>query len=345
MPPDIVDLDPPVAIRRKSDAGKCGTAILIAVSEMRPLRRKFSLLIRFLGPWHTPVIGLVLGFGYGVIENQLDIGGHGVPYGLVILHDIAEYLIPAALGAVGGLLINYVRRQARLNRSLSTQNTELQRQFFTQTLSAHILHELRNPLHNLAAVIEGWQQQFPKDEAAMLQRNLDRLRLVTEQLSRWHALDEALDLHEATPLRPWVAEFLADQVHPQLERLDIAIEHRVEPVTIHMHPLLVEQCLTTLLNNALEAASRGAPPRSVLLSARMSPERENRVEVELRNTGALYPEAVLAVQGGEPIRSPNGLGLGLVLVRRGLEQVGGLLRLENQDGQACTTLWIPGQCQ
>lgn len=312
---------------------------------MHPLSRKLSLLIRFFAPWHTPVIGMVLGFGYGGIEHLLDIGRGGGPYALVILHDIAEYLGPAALGGVVGLLINYVRRQARLNRSLSTQNTKLQRQFFTQTLSAHILHEIRNPLHNLAAVIEGWQQQFPKDEAAMLQRNLGRLKLVGEQLSRWHALDEALDLHEATPLRPWLAAFLTDQVRPQLQRLDIAIEHRVEPVAIHMHPLLAEQCFITLLNNALEAASRGTPPRSVVLSARMSPERENHVEVEIRNTGALYPEAVLAVQGGEPINSPNGLGLGLVLVRRGLEQVGGLLRLANQDGQACTTLWIPGQCQ
>jgi C4-dicarboxylate-specific signal transduction histidine kinase len=75
----------------------------------------------------------------------------------------------------------------------------------------------------------------------------------------------------------------------------------------------------------------------------MSLERENMVEAELRNSGARYPEAVLSVQANEPIHSTSGLGLGLVLVRRALEQVGGTIRLANQEDQACTTLWIPGQ--
>jgi len=294
-------------------------------------------------PWHVPVLGMALGLAYGIGEHLLDVQQDNGLRALAVFHDAVEYLLPVLLGATAGLLVNDVRRQARLNRSLSAQNARLQGQFLTQTLSAHILHEIRNPLHNLAAILESWPREAPEEEAAMLQRNLSRLTLVAEQLSRWNALDDSVDLHEPTPLRPWLEEFLADKVRPQLQQTDIAIEHRVEPVTARMHPLLLEQCFVTLLTNALEAAGQGDPPRSIVLSARMSPELDGQVEVEIRNSGPCYPDPVLAAQGSEPISNSRGLGLGLVLVRRALEQVGGSLRLANRDGRACTSLWIPAQ--
>ncbi len=310
---------------------------------MGAMNRNLFRWVQFLSPWHTPVIGMGLGFAYGIGERLLDIHNRGDSRTLVAFENITEFLLPVMLGATVGLLINNVCRQSRLNRSLSTQNAKLQRQFFAQMLSAHILHEIRNPLHNLAAVLEDRQRQLPNEETAMLQRNLSRLKLVAEQLSHWHTLDESIDLHEPTRLRPWLEEFLTDKVRPQLARLDVAIEHRLEPLMVQMHPLLLEQCLVTLLHNAVEATSRGNPPRSIVLSARMSPDQDSQVELEIRNSGARYPDAVLHAQGSKPIERPSGLGLGLVLVRRALEQVGGTLRLANQNGQACTTVWIPGK--
>jgi two-component system C4-dicarboxylate transport sensor histidine kinase DctB len=251
--------------------------------------------------------------------------------------------LPVVVGGLTGLLLNHAQRQARLNRSLSLQNAKLQRQFFTQTLSAHILHEIRNPLHNLAAVIEGWQQQMPADEAAILRRNISRLKVVTDQLSRWNALDESINLREAVPLRPWFEEFFADKVRLQLQQTSVALEHHVDPVVVQMHPLLLEQFLVTLLNNAVEAVGRGQPPRSIWLTARASVDHPEQVEVQICNTGAPFPDAVIRAQGSEPVDSQHGLGLGLMLVRRALEQVGGSLALANRDGQATTTIWMASQ--
>lgn len=298
--------------------------------------------VRTVAPWPLPVAGMLLGATYGVVEHLLDARLESGPQALAILHDIVEYLLPVLLGGLAGVVVNYARRQSRLNAVLSTQNSKLQRQFFTQTLSAHILHEIRNPLHNLRAVIESWRPQMAEEEAVMLRRNLSRLALVADQLSRWNALDESVDLKAPTPLRPWLQDFLADKVRPQTASSDIIVESRVEPVTVRMHPLLLEQCFVTLFANALEAAARGQPPRIIVLSARAHPDQPGMAEVELRNSGLRYPDAVLATQGSAPAESAQGLGLGLVLVRRALEQAEGSLRLENREGQACTTLWIPG---
>jgi C4-dicarboxylate-specific signal transduction histidine kinase len=312
---------------------------------MGVVRRSFLGWARAFSPWHTPVIGTSLGLAYGIGEHLLDIQRRGNIPGLVMFHDLVEYLLPISLGMTAGLLINYARRQNRLNRNLSTENIKLQRQLFAQVLSAHILHEIRNPLHNLCAVIESRQRQMPEEDTAIIERNLDRLKLLADQLSRWNAMDESTDLRERTLFQPWWEEFLVDRVRPQLEQAGTLIDYRIEPVTVQMHPLLLEQCFVTLLNNALDAVRREPGPRHIVLSVRMSLERESMVEAQLRNSGARYPQAVLSVQANEPIHSTSGLGLGLVLARRALEQVGGTLRLANQDGQACTTLWIPGRCQ
>ncbi|MFQ5684938.1 MAG: sensor histidine kinase [Candidatus Binatia bacterium] len=307
------------------------------------MSRRFVLLTGLFKPWQFPVIGGAIGFVYEITEHVLSSQQYGGSQALMHFYDFMEYMVPVTAGMLVGLMLNHIRKQASRNRSLSTQNVKLQHQFFTQALSSHILHEVRNPLHNLAAIIEARQQQpLAPEESAILKRNIDRLKVVTDQLGRWNAIDDSLTHQESVQLRIWFEELLTDKIYPQLQEANIALTKDVRPVVVHMHPLLLEQCFTTLFNNAIEAVGRGGPPRLISLSATVSSDRQGYVEIRIQNTGPPYPEAALTAQGREPIHSSYGLGLGLVLVRRVLEQFGGGLTLNNQDGRALTTLWIPG---
>ena len=223
-----------------------------------------------------------------------------------------------------------------------TENVKLQRHLLTQTLSAHILHEIRTPLHNLAAVLEDRELRLTPEDVSTLQRNLSRLQTVTAQLSRWTTYDDDLDLRAPVLFDPWLSEFVLNKVQPQMQDMNIHFKQRIDPVVLQMHPLLLEQCLVPLFHNALEAVSRGNGLRSICFTATSGSDQEGYVEVQIRNDGELYPDIVLATQGKEPIDSQHGLGLGLVLTRRSLELVGGTLQLSNKDGQAHATLWIPG---
>ncbi len=299
--------------------------------------------IRFLWKrWRVLVIGFLLGLAYGIISQQLDFQALHAPTIFIWLDNAVSVALPAVFGILVGLLVDYVHRQTRANRSLSTENAKLQRHLLTQTLSAHILHEIRNPLHNLMAAVEDWRQRLTPEEFSLIERNTTRLRTVTTQLSRWTASDDTIDLQEAVPFEPWINEFILDRVKFRLHDSGITIDQRVAPVVVYMHPLLLGQCFTPVVNNAIEAVVQNAGHRAISLTAQLDAHHPSYVEIAVCNSGC-FPDMVLAVQAKEPVESQQGLGLGLVLVRRSLELVGGTIHLANQNGQACTTLRIPGR--
>lgn len=296
--------------------------------------------------WLAPWVGASLGFLYGLVDREVILESLGAPAPFRQLDRLLEFTLPAILGLLAGLLINHARRQRLVNRLLSAENAQFQRHLLTQTLGSHILHEIRNPLHNVGAVVEGWYAHLPPEEVATLQRNIEHLQAIIKQLSRWGALDDALDLREFTSFSSWFDEFERTRIRSQLQQEGVTLGKRLQPVTVAQHPLLLEQCLLSLFNNALEAIRRGTPShRSILISASLDPEQPGFVEIRLSNTGELYPKETLAKQGGEPIESGHGLGLGLVLAQRTLAQVGGTLRLANEQGRATATLRIPGEAE
>lgn len=295
--------------------------------------------------WLAPIIGGALGLTYGLVNYFLDLEAMNAPRLFSWLLEVVTILIPLMFGILIGISFNHARRQIRMNQILSTQNAKLQRNLLTYTLSSHILHEMRNPLHNLAAVVEKWRGQFSTEEAAIVDRNLSRLRLVTNQLSRWNALEDGIDLKERTSLPFWFHEFLADKVRPQFHENRIRFEERLEPVAVFMHPLMLEQCFIPLFNNAIEAVRQSETDRSIRLSIAKDSSRAGWVKVEIVNSGGGYPAEVLETQAQEPVKSQSGLGLGLVLIRRALEQVDGSLVLSNDHGHAVTSVWIPGESE
>ncbi len=137
-----------------------------------------------LRAWRAPVIGLLAGLVYGSVTSFIDLEELKAPRLFFILDGILTVLLPMLLGTLAGMVFNYIRRQARTNRILSTQNAKLQGELLTHLLGSHMLHEIRNPLHNLTAVLEGWQQRAPPEELSIVQRNLLRLQVAMNQLSR-----------------------------------------------------------------------------------------------------------------------------------------------------------------
>lgn len=298
---------------------------------------------KVISNWHAPVLGMGVGLAYGFIDRRLILQSLHAPGTILWLDEMVELSFPMVLGLLAGILVNHARRQARINHMLSTVNAKLQRNVLMQTLGSHILHEIRNPLHNIDAVLEGWEKKLPPEEAQTLQRNIHRLQAVIKQLSRWNALDDEMELRQEVPLAKWVEMFVRERVHQQLHQEGILLEQAIEPSKVWMHPLMLEQCFIALFDNSIKAVLHEKGPRTISLTARVSLHRPAFVEIQLRNSGASYPEEVLLKQGREPVESRQGLGLGLVLVQRTLEPIGGSIQLSNDAGQATTLLWIPGQ--
>jgi signal transduction histidine kinase len=291
--------------------------------------------------WFWPVVLGLAGLGYGILDYAyLDRLPEGASPALSWLDEFVDLVWPVVMGIGMGLGVNLIRRLARLNRQLSLENTQLERHVLTNVITSQLMHDLRNPIHNLAAALdEGPETAAHRD---ILRRNVEQLQRVTGQLSRWGAVYDTIDPAEPVALDRWLRGFVEDQARLRLRQLGVQQSLRVEPLTVRMHPMLLELVFVTLLSNACDALARTDGPRRLAITARRHPEEPALIEIRVANTGSQFSPETLAAQGRAPIASQSGLGVGLLLAQKLLEQVRGSLALANQDGQAVVTLRVPG---
>jgi two-component system sensor histidine kinase RegB len=99
----------------------------------------------------------------------------------------------------------------------------------------------------------------------------------------------------------------------------------------------LEQAVLNLLNNAANASNQ---PIDITLGW-----SAGRIAIDVRDRGPGFPDAVLSQGGTVPFPAhENGSGIGLMLTRAAVEQLGGRLLLENPPGGgALARLEIPAR--
>ena len=294
----------------------------------------------------APLVGAIVGILYGLFDETAyqNLLGHYPPKAVTVFWEFTDIFLPAVVGILVGCGINILRRQNRLNKQLSMQNTQLERDILITTLISEFLHEIRNPIHNLTAALEDNQQNLSKEQREIIQRNLQRFEKITTQYKKWNSIFDSINPRETVELRPWLGNFVDDKIRTRLQELNIHYSQDIEPVKIHMHPALLEQSFITLFGNALEALNSAAGKRTLSLSAKNThQEGKCKVMIKMTNSGILFPEEVLKVQGRSPVTSRTGTGFGLLLLRKMIEQTHGDMALANEDEKAVVTLYIPGE--
>jgi signal transduction histidine kinase len=216
-------------------------------------------------------------------------------------------------------------------------------------LSAGLAHEIRNPL----GVIKG--------SAETLNRKLENSNplaselagYISSEVNRASALVTRF-LDFARPLRletrPQQVTLLLDQalksVAEQWQGGKVAV-HREYQEDLLLLPLdedLCEQALVNLVQNAYEAMGSEGGALRVQASAVQSNGRDG-VEIRLKDTGPGVPTEMR-----EQIFNPfmttktTGVGLGLSIVSKIVDEHRGTIRLENSDGNgACFVIFFPAE--
>ncbi len=300
-----------------------------------------------LSQWFPPILGGICGVIYALVDEQLIkvLFGISTPSLIVIAHDIVDFVLPVILGILIGLGINVMRRQALLNQKLSIQNTKFQRDLLVNTLTSLFLHEIRNPIHNIAAALDDNRVVLPEELSEIINRNLKRLEQITTQYQKWGSVFDKIDPKEQTELRPWLEDFIDNKVLSKLHELDIDFTQEIDAVRVRMHPILLDQSFATLFSNACEALAKQSGQRQLLLISRLQAPHYKKVEIKLINRGEGFKAEILENQGKAPIESKTGLGIGLTLLRKVLEQVEGEMLLSNFTDHAEVTLVIPGESE
>ncbi|HEX9414152.1 MAG TPA: HAMP domain-containing sensor histidine kinase, partial [Ktedonobacterales bacterium] len=199
-----------------------------------------------------------------------------------------------------------------------------------------IVHELRNPLSAMRALIQGLEEDTEASAPARaytgrLAGEIDRLgRLLgtMAQVARLQARPpELLDLG---PLLEQTAELF----RPDLARRGIDVRVHVTPrvAPVRADADQIAQLLVNLMANAADAMPSGG---TTILRARLDPR--GRLMLQVEDTGVGMDPHQLS-EALRPRRSskPGGMGLGLMIVRGIVRQHGGRIRVSSVPGRGTT---------
>ena len=264
-------------------------------------------------------------------------------------------------------------RQARLYQAAQTQVQELEKlnQLKDDFLST-VSHELRTPVSNikmaiqmLAIALSQYETCFAQhDEIAsrtaskthlkashylqILQRECDReINLINDllDLQRLDANSHAMHL-ELIDVPTW----LMHMAQPYYEQA----EQRQQHLSLRM-PTTLPQCwsdqtaLTRILTELLHNACKYTPPNCAIELA-VQAHGADYLQLQVTNWGSDIPaeeqprifDKFYRVLGADPWKQ-GGTGLGLALVQRLTQILGGTLQVESHNSKTCFTLTLPLQ--
>lgn len=248
-------------------------------------------------------------------------------------------------------------RQSRLFQSAQAQIEELKqlhqvKDDFLNTVS----HELRTPISNMKMAIHLLRI------AATPERNQQYLDILQAECAReTNLINDLLDLqrlesdhYSITPglivLQDWIPEVVSPfltRSGDRQQRLQVEIPADLPPIT--SDPNVLERILAELLNNACKyTPSGGEIWLNVSHAANCSHVNPVPIALKISNTAEI-PKADLSRIFEKFYRIPNtdlwkqgGTGLGLALVKKLTEQLGGTLDVESQSGQTTFTVLLTG---
>lgn len=232
------------------------------------------------------------------------------------------------------------QRVADRTVALQEANTELQA--FTYSVS----HDLRAPLRAMQgfaqALLEDYADKldsFAQDYARRIVAAASRMDTLINDLLAYSRLSRAEIRLQPVSLAVVVAEALAQlEAELQERQAQVTVEESLPEVVAHRTTLI--QVVTNLLANAVKFVAPTVKPQVRVWAE----EREGWVRLWLQDNGiGIAPEHQQRIfrvfERLHGIETYPGTGIGLAIVRKGVERMGGRVGVKSQVGQG-SRFWI-----
>lgn len=207
------------------------------------------------------------------------------------------------------------------------------------SLSAHLAHEIRNPLTSISGLVELLRERTPDEQ--LKQQYIHHILMSTERLN--HLIEGLMDFAAVEkcdvtvqPLEPLVRELADSKRHEaawSCRRLCVECERDLPPVSCNR--LWMSRALINLLDNARHATPDDG---TVTVRLRRCSGRglgaipRPQVELAVHNTGSFIPpERRKAIFEPFETSRPNGTGLGLSIVQEVVRAHGGSITVASDE--------------
>ena len=249
----------------------------------------------------------------------------------------------------GGAIVTHLDVTDRhLAEEARLQVAHMGRVALISELAATISHELRQPLAAIRANAEAGDHllaKSPSDVGEIREifqnivaddvRAVEVIEAVRKFLRKGEPLATTVDLNQ---ICRHVARLLQADADHRNTRLELSLTSA--PLSVIGDPVQLQQVVLNLVLNAMEAASDTADDRIVTVS---TAQDEGEVEIAVRDTGPGLPASVEQHLFESFFSTkPQGLGMGLVIVRSIVERHHGRVRVENNAlGGALVRIRLP----
>ena len=217
---------------------------------------------------------------------------------------------------------------------------------------ANMSHEIRTPLNGILGFTNLLQksQLTPRqqDYLSTIEKSADSLLGIINEVLDFSKIEAGKLILESIPfnLRDLLQDtltILAPAAHEKRLEL-LSLVYRDTPLTLVGDPLRLKQILTNLVSNAIKFTREG----SIVMRAMLEDDNADRAQlrISVRDTGiGLSNEDLRALfqafsQADNSLsRQAGGTGLGLVISKRLIEQMGGELGVDSAPGEG-SEFWI-----
>jgi putative PEP-CTERM system histidine kinase len=201
---------------------------------------------------------------------------------------------------------------------------------------AFIMHDIKNLVSQLSLVARNAERhaenpEFRADMIATLQSSVRKMNDLLARLSRGNGAD-------AHPSRPLALQTVVASVAD--------LKRRVHPVELVAEPGVealadaarLEQALTHLVQNAIDASPAGIPVRVAILS------RDQEAAIEIADRGSGMSADFIRTRLFQPFASTKegGFGIGAFEARTLVMAMGGRLEVDSREHEGtCFTIFLP----
>src|SRR6266849_2076650 len=245
---------------------------------------------------------------------------------------------------IGDLARAFAQMTERLRQSRA-QLVQSEKLASIGQMAAGVAHGLRNPLASLRAAAQLAQHRVEGVAAR------EPLNAIIEQVDRLdHRIAHLLTFSRPAPFRPLresVRTLVDGAVSGFAEllrqrRLDLAVAVPPTLREIRVDPMRLEQALTEIISNALDAMSGGGR-LEIAAQSQGGEGGADGVLLEITDSGPGIAAEILP-NLCEPFFTtrPEGTGLGLAIAKRYVEETGGRLDIASRVGHGTTVrIWLP----
>jgi signal transduction histidine kinase len=271
-------------------------------------------------------------------------------------HDDFDKMLEVLLFNIVAPGIGYIRDRERTqeNARLEAEHMAREQAESADRLKSNFLsimsHELRTPLISIIGYndllldgVAGKLTEEQMDALRKIDKNSKKLfELITAMLDLSHLEAKSVELKEVSVLD--LIEEVNSEMKSLLENSDLDFVWNAEPKLppLLTDPIKLKIVLKNLIGNAVKFTEKG----SVTVDAH---RRDEGIEIDVTDTGiGITPEDVSVIfepfrQLENPLtRIHGGVGLGLYVVKRLVETLGGTIKVESEVGKGSTfRIWIP----